>query len=432
MRLYHDRLNMPILTVFYIKLLINLVLTIGIIWTVRQSTLFTKWQWENDKLILALGFVFFRLLPWIGIFLIIGEEPRGDIPFFFYKAEAAKAGGFVYRDFWSYHAPLYAYIISIPVWIWHNARAIVLFMVLMESGILWLTYQTYKARSPRALQLATIYYMLPAAFMYILVDGQEEVWFWGAALLIWRYTIRKPVGYEVGIGLLYAMVLLTIKVTFIFLLPALLVMVKKPLKMLLVMAAVGVPAVGFLYWQIGDLFLMPIRHTEQLMTPNLFSVLRPFIELVFHVDEKKSTLLNWFGLLFTVFIPVYMAFKARHRHINEVLPGIFIACFVCMMLFQASAMGAYVIAYLMAVLFEVIDIRKTFHIAVLIALNWLTVVQPFVWVYIKQPAYTSLGMFGNPMSLFEYALQILNVLCFLWILRETFRKVVVSQNLVAA
>jgi hypothetical protein len=423
---------MPILTIFYIKLLINLGLTVGIIWTISRSDLFAKWQQENEKLVLGLGFLLFRLIPWIGIFLIVNEEPRGDIPFFFYKAEAAKQGGFVYRDFWSYHAPLYAYIISIPVWIWHNARAIVLFMVLMESGILWLTYQTYKSRSSKALQLAAIYYMLPAAFMYILVDGQEEVWFWGAALLIWRYTLKRTVDYEVGVGLLYAMTLLTIKVTFIFLLPALLVMVRKPVKMLLVMAAVGLPAVGFLYWQIGDLFLMPIQHTEQLMTPNLFSVSRPFIELFFHIDEKKSTMINWFGLLFTVFIPVYMAYKARHRHINEVLPGLFIACFVCMMLFQASAMGAYVIAYLMAVLFEIIDIRKTVHIIVLLALNWLTVVQPFIWVYIKQPAYTSPGMLANVSYLFEYALQLMNVLCFLWVLRETYRKVVVSETAVLA
>jgi hypothetical protein len=423
---------MPVLTVFYIKLLINLGLTLGIIWTISRSGLFAKWQLEKDKLVFSIAFIIFRLIPWIGIFLIINEAPRGDIPFFFYKAEAAKQGGFVYRDFWSYHAPLYAYIISIPVWIWHNSRAIVLFMVLVETGILWLTYQTYKVKSTKALQLAVIYLMLPAAFMYILVDGQEEVWFWGAALLIWRYTIKKPDNYEVGIGLLYALTLLTIKVTFIFLLPALLVVVKRPIKMLLTMAAVGIPAVGFLYWQIGDLFLMPIQHTEQLMTPNLFSVSRPWVELIYHINEKKSTMINWIGLLFTVFVPVYMAYKARHRHINEILPGIFIACFVCMMIFQASAMGAYVIAYLMAVLFEIVDIRKTKHVAILLALNWLTVVQPFIWVYIKQPAYISPAMFSNVTFLFEYLLQIMNVLCFFWILRETYRKVVTPSNLAIA
>ena len=417
---------MPILTIFYIKLIINLGLTFGIIWAISRSDIFSKWQLERDKTIFTIAFVILRLIPWIGIFLILNEDPRGDIPFFFYKAEAAKAGGFVYRDFWSYHAPLYAYIISLPIWIWHNSRAIVLLMVLMESGILWLTYRTYKSKSSKALQLAVIYLMLPAAFMYILVDGQEEVWFWGAALLIWRYTLKKTENYEIGVGLLYALTLLTIKVTFIFLLPALLVVVKKPVKMLLTMAAIGIPAVGFLYWQIGDLFLMPIQHTEQLMTPNLFSISRPWVEMIVHINEKKSTMINWFGLLFTVFVPAYMAFKARHRHINEVLPGLFIAVFVCMMIFQASAMGAYVISYLMAVLFEIIDIRKTKHIVVLLVLNWLTVVQPFVWVYIKQPAYISPGMFTNFSYLFEYALQIMNVLCFFWILRETYRKVVVA------
>jgi hypothetical protein len=422
---------MPVLTVFYIKLILNLILTFGIIWTISRTDLFYKWQLEKDKLIFSLAFILLRLIPWIGIFIVLNEDPRGDIPFFFYKAEAAKEGGFVYRDFWSYHAPLYAYIISLPIWIWHNSRAIVLFMVLMETGILWLTYRTFKVKSTNALQLAVIYFMLPAAFMYILIDGQEEVWFWGAALLIWRYTIRKTENYEVGIGLLYALTLLTVKVTFIFLLPAMLVVVKRPLKMLITMAAVGIPAIGFLYWQIGDLFLMPIQHTEQLMTPNLFSVSRPWVELLFHINEKKSTMINWIGLLFTVFIPVFMAFKARHRHINEILPGIFITCFVCMMIFQASAMGAYVIAYLMAVLFEIIDIRKAWHVAVLITLNWLTVVQPFIWVYIKQPAYISPAMFANVSYLFEYVLQILNVICFFWILRETYRKVVTSKLAIA-
>lgn len=423
---------MPILTVFYIKLLINLVLTSGIFWVISRSDLFVKWQARREGLVFSITFILLRLIPWIGIFLIFNELPRGDVPFFFYKAEAAKSGGFVYRDFWSYHAPLYAYIISLPVWIWHNSRAIVLFMVVIEGGILWLTYQTYKNRSERALQLAVLYLLLPAGFMYILVDGQEEVWFWGAALLIWRYTIKNRENYEVGIGLLFALTLLTIKVTFIFLLPAILVMVKKPVKMLLVMAAVGFPAVGFLYWQIGDLFLMPIQHTEQLMTPNLFSITRPFVETIFHINEKKSTMINWFGLLFTVFVPVYMAMKARRRHISDVLPGLFIACFACMMIFQASAMGAYLIAYLMAVLFEIIDIRKTLHVVILIAVNWLTVVQPFVWVYIGQPAYTSFSQFGNIVFLFEYVLQILNVLCFFWMLRETYRHVVFPKTISAA
>jgi hypothetical protein len=422
---------MPILTVFYVKLILNLFLTFGILAVIYKSQLFEKWQVERDKQIFGIAFILLRLIPWIGIFLVVNEAPRGDVPFFFYKAEGAKAGGFVYRDFWSYHAPLFAYIVSIPVWIWHNAKAIVLFMVLMESAILWLTYKTYKVRSTQALQRAVIYLLLPAGFMYILIDGQEEVWFWGAALILWLYTLRKPNHYEVGLGVLFALTLLTIKVTFILLLPALLLLVKRPLKMLLVMAAIGLPAVGFLYWQIGDLFLMPIRHTEQLMTPNLFSVGRPWIELLFPINEKNTPLINWIGLIFTVCVPAWMAFKARARHINQVLPGIFIVCFASMMVFQASAMGAYLISYLMAVVFEIIDLKKTRHLLILLLLNWLTVVQPFVWVYIGQPAYTSFSMFGNLVYLMEYILEILNVGCVLWLMREAYFHILGQRKIVA-
>lgn len=420
---------MPILTVFYVKLLLNLALTGAIVWVVLRPELFYRWQQDKDRIVFVAGFLLFRLLPWIGIFLIIGEDPRGDVPFFFYKAEAAKLGGFVYRDFWSYHAPLFAYLISLPLWLWHNARAIVLLMVLMETLILWLTYSSYKARKTTALQLTYLYWLLPAAFMYILVDGQEEVWFWGAALLIWRHTRQHPHEYEVGIGVLFAIALLTIKVTFIFFLFPLLVIVRRPIRLLLTMAAIGLPALAFLYWQIGDLFLMPIRHTEQLMTPNLFSILRPFVELFVTIDVRESTSLNWIGLVFTILLPSYMAYRSRGKAVAGLIPGLFVATFVCMMIFQPSAPGAYLIAFLITVVFELIDIKNPRHIVLLLALSWLTVVQPFVYVYNGQPSYTHFGMLANPVYLLEYSLQVLNVACFFWILRQAYRHVVHSQPL---
>jgi hypothetical protein len=73
---------MPILTVFYIKLLISALLTIlmmGAIWKREQ---FQKWQLtEQDTRLLALAFVVLRLLPFIGIYVVLGQEPRNDVPF---------------------------------------------------------------------------------------------------------------------------------------------------------------------------------------------------------------------------------------------------------------------------------------------------------------------------------------------------------------
>jgi hypothetical protein len=419
---------MPILTVFSIKLVLNLCLTAGIVWAVNKSDLIGRWQQTNDKLVFGIGFLLLRLIPWIGIFLVVNETPRGDVPFFFYKAEGAKAGGFVYRDFWSYHAPLFAYIISLPIWLWHNSKAIVLFMVLMETAIVWLTYQTYKPEKRDALLATLIYWMLPASFMYILIDGQEEVWFWGLALLMWRHIKRRPDNYEVGVGIIFAMALLTTKATFVFFLPALLIIVRRPVKMLLVMAAIGIPVLVFLYAQIGDLFLMPIQHTEQLMTPNLFSIVRPITEVFVHIDETNSTIVNWLGLIITIGVTSFMAYKGRENGVNKIFPALFIATFACMMIFQASAPGAYLIAYLLAVVFEVLDLRKIKDVVILLVLSWLTVVQPFVNVYIGQPDYTNFAMLSKPVYLFELFLQILNVACFFWIVAKASRKIFSSTT----
>ncbi len=396
---------------------------LGIFITAGQSRLLMKWQEEKDKTIFLASFVLFRIIPWLAIFFVAGEAYRGDIPFFFGKAEGALKGGFVYRDFWSYHAPLFSYIIAVPVWIWHDPKAIGLFMVLAEAAILWLTYKTYKEKNKNALMLSVIYFLLPAGFVNTLIGGQEEVWFWGAALLMWRLTIRKPENFETGLGVLFALTLISIKITFIFFILPLLIVVKRPFRMLAAAMAIGILVIAFLYFKIGTLFLMPIQHTSQFMTPNLFSVIRPFSELVFHIDDKNSTLVNWFGLLFTVFIPALIAFKVRNKPVRDTLPDLFIITFSCMMIFQASAVGAYLIAYVMAVVFEIIDFRKKADMIIFMLINLLAVVQPFVWVYIGQPTYVSFSLLSDTAYLFEYTLQFLSVAGFFWILFKSWRHV---------
>ncbi len=419
---------MPILTVFYIKLLLSTLLTCAIFWTIWKSELFEKWQQQSDNVVWGIGFLLFRLLPWIGIFLVLDFEPRGDIPFFFYKAEHAVAGGFVYRDFWSYHAPAYAYLISWPLLLWYNARAIVLLMVLMESLILWFTYKAYKPLRKNALQLTYIYWLLPASFMYILVDGQEEIWFWGIGLLMWLHARKHPDHYETGLGIWFAVAMLTLKATFILFLPPLLLIVKRPLRLLGVMTAIGVPVLVFLYSMIGDKFLMPIQHTSQLMTPNLFSVTRPLIEAFVPITSGNSTILNWIGLFFTALVPSVAAWKSRQRPVHETLPGLFILSFCCMMIFQASAPGAYVIAFLVTVVFHLIDPDRWQDLAMLLLLAWLTVVQPFVNVYIGQPDYVRFDMFAQPEHLLDLTLQLLNVFCFFWILVRSWQQVTRSET----
>lgn len=92
---------MPILTVFYIKVILSTLLTLLFVGAVWKRKLFQKWQSNNqDSAVLLVAFVLLRILPFIGIYVILGQEPRNDVPFFYYKAESAFRGLFVYRDFW--------------------------------------------------------------------------------------------------------------------------------------------------------------------------------------------------------------------------------------------------------------------------------------------------------------------------------------------
>jgi hypothetical protein len=414
---------MPILTVFYIKILISALLTLLIVGAVWKKDQFRKWQLAGqDTRLLAVAFVGLRLLPFIGIYVVLGQEPRNDVPFFYYKAESAFRGLFVYRDFWSFHAPLFSYIISLPLWLWNNPRAIVFLMVLIESLTVVLTYFTYKKRTPDALLLACLYWMLPASFVFIVLNGQEDIWFWLVTLLIWRHVRAQPHNYEVGAGLLFAVGLLCIKVTYIFFLFPLLLFVRRPIRMLATMAVPGAVALAILYLNVGDKFLMPIQHTQTLLTPNLFSVLRPFVELFVHVEESSFTLLNWIGLLLTLGTSILVAWRFRNRSFQEAIPALFLVSFVSMTIFQPSAPGGYATSYLLIMLMALINPQSRQHMALVLTFSWLLVVQPFIYVYQDSPSYTSFTMFSKPILALEYGLQVLNVGCYVLVLLLAIRK----------
>lgn len=413
---------MAIITVFYSKLIICFFLTVGVVLLVKYKQLFIRWQQEKENVVFLSGFILFRVLPWIIVFLVANQEPRGDIPFFFGKAIHAKVGEMVYRDFWSYHAPLFPYIISIPLFIWHNAKAIVALMLLIETAILWFCYKSYRTSHNNALQLVWLYWLLPATFAYMLIGGQEDVWFSGIALLMLYHIRKKPEDYELGLGIIFSIAMIAIKASFIIFLFPLLILVKNYMKMLAVMSVIGGITVGILYYWIGDLFLMPIQHTSQLMSPNLFSISRPFIELFYQVDESNSTLINWAGLFFSILLPSLIAWKVRKLSIEQTIIPVFIACFASLIIFQPSSPGAYMIAFVLLLVFELIDTDNKTHLWMLMVLNWMTVIQPFLFVYLGQVQYTSFSYFKDPLYLLEGLTQVINVICLIWVINLAYLK----------
>lgn len=411
----------PTLTVFYTKLLASLGTIIGaFLLSQYSSTIQNLEQRFGGKKLVWVAIFLFRLLPYCIVYFVLFQEPRGDVPFFWWKAKAVVRGGLVYRDFWSFHAPLFSYLITIPVLLWYNAKAIVLLMVLVESAIVFQTYNYYKGVIQDAFTKTLLYLILSAPMTMVILGGQEDIWFWGLALLLLFYVKNtKDEGFKLGV--LYALGLVVIKATFVFWLFPLLVFVKKKVPFLLGMIALGIPTLAILYGLVGMLFLMPIQHTSFPMSPNLFSVGMPFIGLFGTLSDYK--IVNWVGLVLCIGFSFLLSYKVKDKPLKAMLPLSFIWTFASMNLFQLGAMGYYSFVYILPFVFEAIDLKSKKDITLLMLFNLLIVIEPFVFTYLQNPLFVSFAVVAKtPLHLLQYGLQVLNVIGFMWVISKTYHK----------
>lgn len=412
---------MSTLTVFYVKLLL-VILSSVIVWLGARADSFWKKSEESQRgtAIIGVGLLFCRLLPFIAIYLVLHQTPRGDVPFFWGKATVAYQWGLVYRDFASYHAPLFSYIITLPLLLWYSSKAIVLLMVLIEAAIVLGTYRTYKNIKANVLKSVILYLVLSGPLIMVLLGGQEDVWLWGVA--VWMlYYFQRTKDDGLGLGTRFSVGLLTIKATFGFWLFPLWFLLKKRLMFLLGMIAIGVPTLILLYAVMGLDFLMPLQMTANLLTPNLFTIFRPLITTI-SGHGPDLAFFSWAGLVLTLSVATWITYQARNKSLIQSLPLAFLATYIAMTIFQSSSVGYYAFTYMLPLILELVDWKSRRDVAVLLFFNALLVVQPFLFTYLGNPTYDDISVITNPLFLLEYILQILNVACFGWYLLKVYRK----------
>lgn len=414
-------LMIPTLTVFYVKLIATFGSSIGVFLIVFYKKILQNLEQKfGSKTLLLLTITLLRFVPFCIIYFILLQEPRGDVPFFWYKVKAVLNGGLVYKDFWSYHAPLFSYIITLPVLFWHSSKSIVLFMMLVEATIVFQTYIYYKKSQSDTLLKTILYLVLSAPMIMVLLGGQEDIWFWGLALIMLFYLQNnKKEGFI--LGTIYASGLVFIKATLVFWLLPLLVFIKNKRDFLLGITVVGVPTLVVMYALVGMLFLMPIQHTSSPMSPNLFSICMPFFGLFSKLENYK--IINWIGLVMSIGLSFLLSFKVRNKPLRTLLPLCFIWTFASINLFQISAMGYYAFVYFLPFIFEVIDLKLKRDLSFLLAFNLLLVVEPFVYTYLQNPLFTSFAeVVKSPLYFLQYLLQIFNVFGFVWVIYKTYQK----------
>ncbi len=410
---------MPITTVFTVKLIVSFFLCVAVWLTGRYHRQLQPFVENKQGLILTGLLLAVRVVPFVVVFLVLNETPRGDIPFFYWKADLAHQGKLVYRDFWSFHSPVFSYILALPLFLWNSPKALVALMGLGEAICLWLTYRFYRQTAPvEAFWKAVTYLLLPAPLIICLLGGQEDIWLWGfgvGGILLWQRT-----GSAFRLGLLMALALLTLKITFILIVFLLFFMIQDKIRFVAALLTVGIPALGLCYLIFGWEFLMPAQHAELPFAPNLSTVLRPFS--FGRLERIPLKLLNQLGMAITLSVAGYTGWKFRGKPLEKAFPSVWVITFGTFMLVQPSAMAYYLFLFLVVLVFELTSLTAPRQVLLLLTINLIVVIQPFVFVYLGQPLFNDFNALSQPLHLLEYALEVAFVGCTLAYIHRAWRR----------
>ncbi|GAB3313564.1 hypothetical protein GCM10027299_00710 [Larkinella ripae] len=394
-------------TVSVVKVAVSLLLSIASWLLIRYPASFRKLLDPRPGVTLWASFIGLRIVPFIIVYLIMDFAPRSDTEFFYKKALGAFNGGLVYRDFLSYHAPLFGYLISLPLYLWNNAKILIPFMAIVEFAIVWATWRYYQVTRPDALLMAVLYFLLPMPFIAMVLSSEEDIWFWGVGLITMLYASRAQ--GSLWIGVIWGLSMIIIKSMVIVLLIPLFFLVDNKFKYVLGLALVGVPTIVILYLLMGDAFLMPLQHSGYHMTPNIVSVTRPFLSDLY--NQVSLTRLNTISLFITMGITTYVVIRYKHLGYREIFPSIFILTFGVFMLAQPSAPGFYLFIHMIVVLFELLRTNNKAFGYQLVALNFLICIQPIIWVlYVGMKNYDDWQtVFSSAVCTADYFIQVAEV-----------------------
>ncbi len=414
-------------TTSLVKTIIALFLAFAVLLVWGQQRRILPILDANERATRWLAFVALRLVPFAIIYLLLDQEPRSDVLFFYERAVPAMKGQLVYRDFLSFHAPLFTYITVIPLFIWNNARVIILMMAIIEFVIANGTLRYMRSSTPDALLRFVLYYMLPLPFVAMVLSSEEDIWMWGFGLL----TLALPTSlserrYAFLTGLIWAAGMLTIKFMLIVLLIPLFFLIRERFYYLLGLIVVGIPSVLILYGIMGTAFLMPIQHSSNAMAPNIVSVLRPILGSLF--GQVSLTSLNWVGLLGTIGGGSWVAWQFRELGYRRAFPLVFCFVFGLFMILLPSAPGYYLFTQELALVFVIVANTRT-HWLRFSLLNFLLVIQPILMiVYANNTLYTNLSMLTNPIYGLDYVIQVIEFVLLVWLVVLTYKKLKVVES----
>ena len=393
------------MSVVYAKIVISLALLILLAPMLLKRSKVTAWlENKHAEGTLTISWVIFRLLPFIAIYLIAGQDTTSDVNGFWDEGSKASQGLIVYKDFWSPYSPLYAYFLGIWLKIWYDPKMIVLTMAVMDGVALIISWHFFRPFQSRGTLLfrAIVYYILPGSLILCIIGAQEDVWMW--LFVVLAYLVRERTVRVEWYAVILAIGLLMTKAIFILILIPLFILEKQKIRLLVPMIIIGIISLASLYYLVGWEFTQPLDEAQTLRAPNIPSILNPLFNNQIGVGQKFW---NWIGLVAAVGLACLAAWRLRNADFRIMLSRVWVVLYATMMIVQQSAYSNYIFLFLIPLVFYIINWKSPLQVIALLIFNVLCVVHPSYWWRLGMPCYLKpLDIISSNQLLIDYAMQV--------------------------
>lgn len=290
-----------------------------------------------------------RALPLAVVYFILGFAPESDVATCFWPQAVGAAGGAVpYRDFESFFGPLFPHLLALPVLLWHDPRAILIWFSLLEAATIWLTMWSagLTAPGPARTRFVLCAFIAPGPLMLSVVGGQEDFLVWLAGLSVWLLIGKSR---ESSAACVAAAAFLFTKAIFLLPFAGFVALVRRRARFVAIVATVGIATVVVLFALTGTEFLDVLGESKNISPPQVWLLLH-FVSG--GLIPAGGRWISFAVLLIAVAVAAVTSFR-RAPELRE-SPRMFFACwtllFATTIILMPKGQGPYVAYFLLPVL----------------------------------------------------------------------------------
>lgn len=314
-------------------------------------------------------------------------------------------------------APGGPYLLAVPVLLWHDPRALILWLSLLEAATIGLTARAagLGGAGVERTRFVLCAFLAPGPLMFSVIGGQEDFLVWAAGLLTWL-AIRN--GREGLAGGVTTAAFLATKAVFLIPFAAFLGMVRSRPRYLAILVPAGAATLAILWFLTGRAFLGVLGQSGNVSPPQIWLLLHlvsagwiPYGGTALSFIALAATLLGAFA--------VGSSLAARLRSSWPAFAAAWVLVISIMCVLFPKGQGAYLAYLLLPALFFALE--SPVYLAVWTVAGAIAAVEPSLFYRLGQQKPAAFSQIQGLPGFADIALQAALVGALLWIAFRSWR-----------